>query len=278
MSAWVVRVSGFDKESNLKHPRPRKSLIHFTAAALLGLGLAACSQATEPGEEVEQTESELSADPAEAPAPEAKDARKRFQRGPHGDPAKMIERMDANKNGTLELSEVPEKMRGFLEKADSDKDGALSADELKAHGRQMADQHFAKKDENKDGFWSKDEVGERRWAKLSEADTDKDGKLSKLELETAHKEGKLMGMRGHGMRGKGFKKDPAHFIERFDADKNGTLELSELPEHKREKLSAADTDKDQKLSSAEIEAHFKAKFGDRKRRFEKKRSAGDLAL
>ena len=51
-------------------------------------------------------------------------------------------------------------------------------------------------------------------------------------------------------------KDPAAFVARFDANGDGTLELAELPEHKREKLSSADTNKDQKLSVEELKTHF----------------------
>lgn len=261
------------------HPRPRKSLIRFGAVAMLGLGLAACAQGTgEPTEETEQAieESIAAGDPA---APAAKPGH-RGKRGWHGDPAQMIEKFDENKNGTLELSELPERKRKFLEGADTDKNGSLSVEELTAHRQQMGERHFAMKDENKDGFLTADEVGERRWAKLSAADADKDGKLSKAELETAHREGTLkMGMGPRGFHGKkGFRKNPAMLIEKFDTNKNGTLELSELPEHKREKLGAADTNKDQKLTRDELEAHFKAKFTERRKRFENRGPDSDLAL
>ncbi len=58
---------------------------------------------------------------------------------------------------------------------------------------------FEAADKNKDGFLTKDEVGERRWARISVADTNKDGKVSKAELEKARADGKL----GHHKRGPG---------------------------------------------------------------------------
>jgi hypothetical protein len=260
------------------HPRPRKYLIQFGAVAVLGLGLAACAQGTgEPTGETEQPiEESTAAGEVRAPAPEPGH---RMKRGFHHDPAKMIEKLDDNKNGTLELAELPDKKRKFLEGADSDKNGSLSVEELTAHRKQMAERHFAMKDDNKDGFWTAEEIGDRRWQKLSVADADKDGKLSQVELETAHREGTLkMGM-GRGFHGKrGFHKNPGMFIEKFDANENGSLELSELPERKREKLGAADTNKDQKITSEELEAHFKAKFSERRERFEKRRPDSDLAL
>ena len=55
---------------------------------------------------------------------------------------------------------------------------------------------FEAADKNKDGFLTKDEVGERRWARISVADTNHDGKVSKAELEKARADGKL-GHRKH---------------------------------------------------------------------------------
>jgi hypothetical protein len=58
---------------------------------------------------------------------------------------------------------------------------------------------FEAADKNKDGFLTKDEVGERRWARISVADTNKDSKVSKAELDKARADGKL----GHHKRGPG---------------------------------------------------------------------------
>ena len=54
--------------------------------------------------------------------------------------------------------------------------------------------HFKKADKNNDGFLTKDEVGEKRWARISVADANKDAKVSQAEMQQAHKDGKL----GHG--------------------------------------------------------------------------------
>jgi hypothetical protein len=55
---------------------------------------------------------------------------------------------------------------------------------------------FEAADKNKDGFLTKDEVGERRWARISVADTNHDSKVSRAELEKARADGKL-GHRKH---------------------------------------------------------------------------------
>jgi hypothetical protein len=67
----------------------------------------------------------------------------------------------------------------------------------KAH--QDPGKRFEAADKNKDGFLTKDEVGERKWARISVADSNKDGKVSKAELDKARADGKL----GHHKRGPG---------------------------------------------------------------------------
>jgi Ca2+-binding EF-hand superfamily protein len=190
--------------------RATRFSIRFTALAALGIGLAACAQVGgEPPVETEQPSEAVQAGDPAAAAPAV--ARRAHQM--RRDPQKMIEKFDANNNGTLELSELPGHKREFLE----------------------------------------------------QADTDKDGSLSLAELEAAHRDGKLKAFRGkrdgHGRHGF-MAKSPQKMIEKFDANKNGTLELAELPEHKRDRLAAADTDKNGSLSVAELEAH-KQKMGER---------------
>lgn len=50
---------------------------------------------------------------------------------------------------------------------------------------------FQKADKNGDGFLTQTEVGEKRWQKISVADTNKDAKVSKAELTQAYQDGKL---------------------------------------------------------------------------------------
>jgi hypothetical protein len=51
--------------------------------------------------------------------------------------------------------------------------------------------HFKKADKNNDGFLTKDEVGEKRWTRISVADANKDAKVSQAEMQQARKDGKL---------------------------------------------------------------------------------------
>jgi EF hand len=57
------------------------------------------------------------------------------------------------------------------------------------HGDKAA--KFQRADKNADGFLTRDEVGDKRWQRIQVADTNKDQKVSKAELEQAHKDGKL---------------------------------------------------------------------------------------
>ncbi len=50
---------------------------------------------------------------------------------------------------------------------------------------------FKKADKNRDGFLTKDEVGEQRWERIKVADANRDNKLSQPELQQARKDGKL---------------------------------------------------------------------------------------
>ncbi|MCA9595293.1 MAG: hypothetical protein KC776_18370 [Myxococcales bacterium] len=73
----------------------------------------------------------------------------------------------------------------------------------KAHGQRGKNKgaRFAKADKNNDGFLTEAEVGAKRWKRISVADANKDRKVSKAELQQAHKDGKI-GHRGKkGPRG-----------------------------------------------------------------------------
>jgi hypothetical protein len=50
---------------------------------------------------------------------------------------------------------------------------------------------FKHADKNSDGFLTKDEVGEERWARIKVADANQDGKISHDEMKQARKDGKL---------------------------------------------------------------------------------------
>jgi len=147
----------------------------------------------------------------------------------HGGKAKgagyerLLERADKNKDGKLQLSELPERLAKRLDGVDKNKDGVVAKEELAARHEQARNAHLAKVDANKDGKVSPEEraaarkemakqrftrmdkngdgqigagdVGEKRWQRLSGADADKSGSVSFAELEQAFSAGK---MKRHG--------------------------------------------------------------------------------
>lgn len=215
----------------------RTSIITSVVSGLIALSLAACSGAsTEPVDQSAQAEqAHLNAPPPDGEHAEGRGPRHGKGRG-HGpkDPAEMVKKFDKNGDGQLQLSELPEKMQGFIGKADTNGDGVLTVDELKAGREKMRAEHlakvdtdhdgkvsdaerkvafekfaqerFTKSDKNNDGALTKDEVGDKRWEHLSVADADKNGSITQDEIKAAVASGALKlphhGRGGHhGPRG-----------------------------------------------------------------------------
>lgn len=200
----------------------RSTAARLVLGSFLALALAACGGS----EDIAETAHSAAA-PESAPAVAANEAQvapgekqhdkargERGERGKRGpkDPAKVVERFDANGDGKLALAELPERAQRRFGDADADKDGFLSGDEIKARmeqhagkdgerfakrgkGRKSPEARFAKKDTNGDGFLTADEVGER-WDHIKVADANNDAKLTKDELAEARAAGKLKGHKG----------------------------------------------------------------------------------
>lgn len=185
------------------------------------------------------------------------------------DPASFFAKFDKDGDGRVLVSELPEgRHREHLVKADLDKDGAITLAEMTAAHEKMGEKMkemkeamFAKADKNGDGKLAESEVEAEHWQHIKVADLDGDGLLTKAELESAHASGKLRPPGEHGRHhgppsAKGL-------LERFDADKDGKLAVSELPERMRERVQTADKNADGLLEEAELTTHFtemKARF------------------
>ena len=180
-------------------------------------------------------------------------------RGGHGpmDPARFTERMDRNVDGRVEVSELPPRVAERLGAADANRDGVLSVPEITAHMEAQRAARFARMDSNSDGAVTANEVGPR-WEHLQVADADHNGRVSAAELQQARASGALRG--GHG-RGRGMHggHDGAGFVQRFDRNGNGSIEVSELPPRMAEHLGAADANRDGTLSADELRAHMEAR-------------------
>jgi len=164
---------------------------------------------------------------------------------------KLMERLDANKDGKLEKEELPERIAGKLMKADADGDGAITKDELvqarQKLGGQMADRLFDRFDANKDGQLTKDELPERAAERIMKADADNDGAVTKEELQAAREK---LGRHPGGVA----------LFRHFDRNGDGTLVATEVPAFARERLLRADANGDGGVTPEEIRQAICARF------------------
>jgi hypothetical protein len=138
---------------------------------------------------------------------------------------RMTQRFDANGNGQLEVSELPAPMQARVASADTNRDGVLSADEMRAawqaHRAEIRaqmdtdrdgtisdaersafrearfTQRFARLDANGDGVVTAAEVGAQRWQFVGRADANGDGAVTRDELRAAHMHHGMRGMHRH---------------------------------------------------------------------------------
>jgi Ca2+-binding EF-hand superfamily protein len=175
------------------------------------------------------------------------------------DPARFVQRFDKNGNGTVEIAELPERMQKWLVKADTNNDGSITVDELKAHAQARREEMFKRADKNNDGALNADEVG-RRWERLQVADADRSGSVTRAELDQARAEGKLRGPgKGHHGHGHGDGGDKAgakghgNLFEKFDKNNDGALTSDEVKDGFWQHLVKADANNDGKVTKDELE-------------------------
>jgi Ca2+-binding EF-hand superfamily protein len=189
-------------------------------------------------------------------------------------PAGLMARFDANKNGKLETSELPPRARQRLGSADTNADGVITEQELQAGMAKHQAQRFAQADSNGDGQLTESEVGEFRWNHMKAADANGDGKLSLEEFRAAHAQGKLGPPRGRGQGARGGPGGWAHAgqgkpggwagagqgkpgerpFQRFDANGDGKLDKTEVPDFVWERIGVADANGDGAVTKDEIQA------------------------
>ncbi|MEO6517891.1 MAG: hypothetical protein ABIO17_02695 [Pseudoxanthomonas sp.] len=159
-----------------------------------------------------------------------------------------------------------------------------------SHATDVATPPRARLDLNNDGFIDKNEAAKtpRLAARFADLDVDKDGKLSKQEMQN-WAAGKHGGRHGHDVNGEGRRERMAKLdtnqdsrisraeaaagegklaarFEQMDVNKDGFIDRADHEARAKQRMdqwfTAADTDKDGKLSRAEVDAST-AKYGGR---------------
>lgn len=112
---------------------------------------------------------------------------------------KRFDRLDRNRDGVLERSEVERPSARLFKRADRNNDGVVDREEIKrleearsrkggekagrGRGGQRLEKRFERADKNRDGQVTREEFvgGTSRW--FSRADVDRDGRVTKAEVE-----------------------------------------------------------------------------------------------
>jgi Ca2+-binding EF-hand superfamily protein len=175
----------------------------------------------------------------------------------------------------------PGPMRELAQKADADKDGKLTFEEIAAVAPDFTRERFDALDRNGDGVLSPADrdasAGARENARpaagemlkrLRAADKDKDGKVTKSEFKAA------------------FPKAPDRLFDRLDRNSDGVICPKDAPDSEKRqpgrgedglaaRMKAADTDGDGAISRAEFKAAFP---GAKEARFDALDADGDGSL
>jgi len=209
---------------------------------------------------------------------------------PEGSNNPLFSQLDANNDGQVGGDEIPEdKKRIFeslLRKADKNSDGKLSREEFDqasketrpdrpveerapegraggpgAGGFPPPGEILSRLDRNSDGKITADEVPgdvKERFEKLvAMADKDKDGAVSREELETAARNF------NPGQGGEGNRPNPEAIFKMADKNGDGKITSDEVPEDRRPMIERADKDGDKAVTKDEFVAFFAAQIGRR---------------
>ena len=160
-----------------------------------------------------------------------------------------FDHLDGNGDGQLTKDELSDVHWRRISESDSDATGGVTRDEVKAarpseHMLALlptdAKPHFESLDADQDGLLSEDEVAEKLWDKIGDADVNEDGLVSLDELQTMRDQRKLQ------------HKQHRDLFERFDENDDGLLTADEV--HKRiwDKINQTDTDADSAISVDEL--------------------------
>jgi hypothetical protein len=197
------------------------SLLLAAMLPVAGCGSAAAAGDTETSAQA-ATVAAAGVTPAAASAKPGDSPRDGHRRGRHG----WFRKFDADGDGRIALTDVPEHKRAHVAQADSNHDGFITRDEMhagkqakfaqmkaeadtnhdgtvsdderKAAHAKFAEKRFLKHDTNGDQALTADEVSAKKWERVKKADANGDGRVTSQEFATAVANGTLGRFHGHG--------------------------------------------------------------------------------
>lgn len=167
---------------------------------------------------------------------------------------------DRNRDGKLEKSELPERLRGLLNRAERDPDGKVAAADV----RRLAEREGAPRTgiDLDPAFIGRSRVWFMRvHPVLASLDTDANGEISPVEIATAAAALRAMDWNRDGeLTADELLPDPvinalAVYMVRWDTDGDGSIskqEAAAIPKESREVVAAADRDEDGAVSVSEL--------------------------
>jgi Ca2+-binding EF-hand superfamily protein len=160
-----------------------------------------------------------------------------YAAGPNGGHGGFLKSADLNKDGVIDQSEFQQSRDKWFADLDSNKDGFVTADELKAFGEKMHAEWAKKHADQADKADANKKHGDFSQRILGRVDTDKDGKISKAEFDA----------------------EGSKLFARLDDNGDGKIAANEMPQRHWARFGGRmfdrmDADKDGKVTKAEFEA------------------------
>ena len=166
--------------------------------------------------------------------------------------------LDANKDGVLTIEEVPERMQPMFQRGDTNHDGKLTGDEIRAMAEAQADPQGRPAGRNNAAV-------QLRTDPITDAiDFDHDGIFSAAEIASAPGALKTLDKNGDGMlsaeelrvRQQTPRERAAHSMDEWDGDRDGFLTKGELPDRVQANFDAMDLNHDGKVDLEELTTYM----------------------